>query len=149
MQNYKTTLNLSLLTGGGRIFCLRCTAKSKRSGLQCGRPASKGSKSQKCHMHGGRGTSGPKTEEGRKRVAAANTKTGEFTKAAKLEVSRCSARLAQLEDAMHVLGMTTATRTRGRKSAHYVPVTSVEDVRAMMIDTVLHSATGSSEGLKK
>lgn len=100
-------------------------------------------------MHGGRGSSGPKTEEGRKRIVAANTKTGEYTKAAKLAVSKASARLAQLEDAMHVLGMTTATRTRGRKSAHYVPVTSVEDVRTMMIDTILHSATGSSEGFKK
>lgn len=100
-------------------------------------------------MHGGRGNSGPKTGEGRKRIAASRTKTGEYTKAAKLEVSKASARLAQLEDAMHVLGMTTATRTRGRKSAHYVPVTSVEDVRAMMIDTVLHSAMGSSEGFKK
>ena len=97
-------------------------------------------------MHGGRGTSGPKTEDGRKRTASANTKTGEYTKVAKLAVSKASARLAQLEDAMHVLGMTTATRTRGRKSAHYVPVTSVEDVRAMMIDTVLHSAAGSSLG---
>lgn len=103
-----------LFTAGGRIKCLRCTAQSKRSGLQCGRPASKGSKAQKCHMHGGRGTSGPKTEEGRKRVAEANTKTGEYTKAAKLEVSKASARLAQLEDAMHVLGMTTATRTRAK-----------------------------------
>ncbi len=59
-------------------------------------------------MHGGRGTSGPKTEDGRKRTASANTKTGEYTKAAKLAVSKASARLAQLEDAMHVLGMTTA-----------------------------------------
>ncbi len=100
-------------------------------------------------MHGGRGTSGPKTEEGRKRIAAANTKTGEYTKAARREVSKSLARLARLEDAMHVLGMTTAARTRGRKSAHYVPVTSVEDVRALMIDTVLHSATGSFKGLKK
>ncbi len=100
-------------------------------------------------MHGGRGTSGPKTEEGRKRIAAANTKTGEYTKAARLEVSKSLARLARLEDAMHVLGMTTAARTRGRKSAHYLPVTSVEDVRAMMIDTVLYSDTSSSEGFEK
>lgn len=146
MRNADLLLQEILLAGGGKICCLRCTAKSKRSGLQCGRPASKGSKAQKCHMHGGRGTSGPKTEDGRKRVAAVNTKTGEFTKAAKLAVSKASARLAQLEDAMHVLGMTTSTRNQGRKSAHYVPVLSVEDVRAMMIDTKLHKARASSEG---
>ncbi len=152
MQNSEPVSNNNnhqLLTGGGRIKCLRCTAQSKRSGHQCGRPASKGSKSQKCHMHGGRGNSGPKTEDGRKRTASANTKTGEYTKAAKLAVSKASARLAQLEDAMHVLGMTTSTRTRGRRSAHYLPVTSVEDVRAMMIDTVLYSDTSSSEGFEK
>ncbi len=95
-------------------------------------------------MHGGRGNSAPKTEAGRQRVAAVHTKTGQYTKAAKLEQSKSSARLARLEDAMHVLGMTTAPRTRGRKSNLYVPVTSVEGVRDMMIDKILHSDRGSS-----
>ena len=132
-----------LLCAGGRIKCLRCSAHSKRSGVQCGRPATKTSKSQKCHMHGGRGNSAPKTEAGRQRIAAAHTKSGEYTKAAKLEMSRSSAYLAQLEDAMHVLGMTTAPRSRGRKSALYVPVTNVRDVRAMLIDDLLHHVEGS------
>ena len=143
MQNNETLLKVTLFTCGGKICCLRCTAKSKRSGLQCGRPASRVSKTQKCHMHGGRGNSAPKTEAGRQRVAAAHTKSGQYTKAAKLEQSKSSARLARLEDAMHVLGMTTATRTRGRKSNLYVPVTSVMGVREMMIDEILHSVTGS------
>ena len=133
-----------LLTAGGRIRCLRCAALGKRSGAQCGRPASNGSKTQKCHMHGGRGNSAPRTEEGRKRVALAHTKSGEFTNAAKLEQSKSSARLAQLEDAMHVLGMTAAVRTRGRKSNLYVPVTSVEDVRRLIVDEILHKDTGSN-----
>lgn len=60
---------LYLLTAGGRVRCLRCTALSKRTGVQCGRPASKFSKTQKCHMHGGRGNSAPRTEEGRQRLA--------------------------------------------------------------------------------
>jgi hypothetical protein len=123
-----------LFTAGGIIQCCRCTAVSKRTGLQCGRPASKGSKTQKCHMHGGRGNSAPKTEEGRKRVAAAHTKSGEYTNAVKLEQSKSSARLAQLEDAMHVLGMSSAPRTRGRKSSLYVPVTSVQDVQRMFVE---------------
>jgi hypothetical protein len=125
-------------------LCLRCTALSKRTRLQCGRPASKISKTQKCHMHGGRGNSAPKTEEGRQRVAAALTKSGQYTKAAKLEQSKSSARLARLEDAMHVLGMTSAVRTRGRKANLYVPVTSVDDVCRMMVDEILDIDRGSS-----
>lgn len=95
-------------------------------------------------MHGGRGNSAPKTEAGRQRVAAAHTKSGQYTHAAKLEQSKSSARLAQLEDAMHVLGMTSALRTRGRKSNMYVPVTSVEDVHQMMVDEILHRDRGSN-----
>ncbi len=137
-------MKYNLLTAGGKIQCHRCTALSKRTGAQCGRPASKGSKTQKCHMHGGRGNSAPKTEAGRQRVAAAHTKSGQYTHAAKLEQSKSSARLAQLEDAMHVLGMTSAVRTRGRKSNMYVPVNSVEDVHQMMVDEILHRDRGSN-----
>lgn len=46
---------------------------------------------------------------------------------------------------MHVLGMTSAVRTRGRKSNLYAPVTSVEDVRRMMVDEILHRDRGSNE----
>ena len=132
-------IKVTLLTAGGQIKCLRCVARSKRTGAQCGRPASRGSKTQKCHMHGGRGNSAPKTEVGRQRIAAANTKSGQYTKAAMLEFSKSSAHLSQLEDAMHVLGMTTATRTRGRKSNLYVPVTSVRDVYKMLFDIEFNS----------
>jgi ubiquitin len=128
------------------ICCLRCTAHSKRSGLQCGRPASKGSKTQKCHVHGGRGNSGAKTPEGKLRAAKANLKSGLYTQAAKLEHSKMSAKLSQLEDALYVLGMSEQPRIRGRKSALYSPITSVEDVRQMMLDALLHNARGSSEG---
>jgi hypothetical protein len=96
-------------------------------------------------MHGGRGNSAPKTDEGRQRSAAAHTKSGQYTKIAKLDQSKSSARLAQLEDAMHVLGMTSATRSRGRKSNLYVPVTSVHDVFQMILDIELHQARASSE----
>ena len=130
----------------GKIQCLRCTAHSKRTGVQCGRPASKVSKTQKCHMHGGRGNSAPKTEAGRQRIAAAHTKSGEYTKVAKLEMSKSSARLSHLEDAMHVLGMTSAVRTRGRKSNLYVPVTSVKDVYKLLFDIEFNSDTVASGG---
>lgn len=48
---------------------------SKRTKEQCGRPALKTSKTQKCQFDGGRG-SGPKTPEGRQRVAQAHTVHG-------------------------------------------------------------------------
>ena len=72
-----------LTTAGGRHVCARCTAKSKTTGLQCGRPALKASRTQKCQFHGGRGNSGPKTPEGKARAIAAHTKTGDCSQAAR------------------------------------------------------------------
>ena len=118
---------LFLSTAGGSIRCARCTAQSSRTKLQCGRPALTTSNTQKCQFHGGRG-SGPKTEAGRSRIAAAHYKHGESTKAARAEYSKASATLRKLEDAMHVLKMTTAPRTRGRKPNGYKPVRTVQDV---------------------
>ena len=135
-----------LLTAGGRITCLRCTAKSTRSGVQCRRPALTTSRTQKCQYHGGR-NSGPKTQEGRRRIGEAHLKHGEATQEARQEYSLAAARLRRLEDAMYVLGMTTAPRTRGRKSQHYLPVRTVDDVKKMMIDAELHLKRGSLEGV--
>jgi len=134
-----------LSTAGGRITCLRCTAKSTRSGVQCRRPALTTSRTQKCQYHGGR-NSGPKTQEGRRRIGAAHLKHGEATQEARQEDSLASARLRRLEDAMYVLGMNTAPRTRGRKSQHYLPVRTVDDIRKMVIDAELHLNRGSLEG---
>ena len=132
-QIIKTGYETHITLAGGCIRCLRCTAKSVRSGLQCAKPAMKSSRTQKCSHHGGWAT-GPKTAEGRQRIAQAHTIHGESTKAARLEYSRASAELLKLEDAMHVLGMTTAPRTRGRKAASYRPVRTVEDVKRMMLE---------------
>jgi len=134
-----------LVTAGGRVVCARCTAKSKRTGQQCGRPALKTSRTSKCALHGGRST-GPKTPEGKARAIAAHTKTGEFSKAARDAHARASARLLQLEDSMHVLGMTTATRTRGRKPNCYVPVKDLAGLAQMMIDDILHRVEGPVAG---
>ena len=132
-----TNSQLLLSTAGGRISCARCTAQSSRTKLQCGRPALKTSKTQKCQFHGAR-SSGPKSDEGRSRIAAAHYKHGESTKAARAEYSRASATLNQLEDAMHVLKMTTAPRTRGRKPSGYKPVRSAQDVIQMVLDLEKH-----------
>lgn len=141
-----TNPQLHLSTAGGRICCLRCTAQSSRTKLQCGRPALKVSKTQKCQFHGGGQTSGKQTEEGRSRIAAAHYKHGESTKAARSEYSKASATLNQLEEAMRVLGMTTAPRTRGRKPNGYRPVLTVADVQQLILDIELHRVRGSFEG---
>jgi hypothetical protein len=134
----------NLMTAGGKIQCPRCTAHSSRTGEQCGRPALKLSKTQKCQYHGGRST-GPKTAEGKTRIAAAHTEHGQETKAVRAERSSASARLSQLEDAMHVLGMTTAVRSRGRKAQGYVPVKTLADVKRMVLDDLLQRSKGSVE----
>ena len=144
-QIVKTGYETHIFLAGGRIRCLRCLAKSIRSGLQCAKPAMKSSRTQKCSHHGGWAT-GPKTAAGRQRVAQANTTHGESTKAVRSENSKVSAELSQLEDAMHVLGMTTAPRTRGRKAAGYRPVRTFEDVKNMVLDSHKHSLEGSVEG---
>ena len=128
---------LYLVTAGGKIKCVRCTAQSSQTKQQCGKPALKSSKAQKCGSHGGLST-GPKTAEGRQRIADAQTVHGRDTKAARLERSRGSLRLTQLEDAMHVLGLTSAKRTRGRKPNGYTPLRTIDDVCRVLIDTELH-----------
>ena len=126
-----------LSTAGGRITCLRCTAKSVRSGGQCFKPALKSSRTQKCGHHGGR-NKGPITEAGKARAAAAHVKTGEYTKQEIRERSQKLAEMMQLEDACHVLGLTNAGRTRGRKPTGYVPLTTIKDVFLFALDKELN-----------
>ena len=127
----------NLSTAGGRITCLRCTAKSVRSGNQCLKPALKSSRTQKCGHHGGR-NKGPITEAGKARAAAAHVKTGEYTKQEIRERSQKLAEMMQLEDACHVLGLTNAGRTRGRKPTGYVPLTTIKDVVLFALDKELN-----------
>lgn len=142
-DNYEHTMT----TAGGKIACARCTAKSKRTGQQCGRPASNNSKTQKCHIHGGRGNSGPNTPEGKARSIAVHTKTGEFSEAAREAHARASARLLRLEDAAIVLGLITDTRrSPGRKPRFYEPIVDVAGVLQMALDDVLHPVADSAGG---
>jgi hypothetical protein len=116
--------------GSGKIRCLRCTARSKRTGLQCGRPAIKRSKAQKCQFHGGRST-GPKTIEGRARVAAAHWKHGRETLEAKARRTEQSAELLQLEAAARILGVLSGSATRGRKPKGFTAAATIDDVREL------------------
>ena len=137
-----------LSTAGGRITCLRCTAKSVRSGNQCLKPALKSSRTQKCGHHGGR-NKGPITEAGKARSLAAHVKTGEYTKQAILERSQKLAEMMNLEDCLMVLNMTTATRTRGRKPTGYTRLVTIKDVFDFALDRELNCVRASDEEQNK
>ena len=126
---------------GGAIRCLRCTAKSVRSGNQCSKPAMNSSRTQKCTHHGGR-ASGPKTQEGRQRIAAAHTTHGVTTKIARQQHSEDSSKIAMLEDAMFVLGMGDGKRLQGRKANGYRPLRTIEQVREFLLGINLHPMWG-------
>ena len=134
-----------IVVAGGRITCKRCTAMSKNSRLQCKNPALKVSRTQKCGFHGGRG-SGPKTAEGKARIAAVHFKHGNDTNKNRQERSESSLRMVQLEDVMHALGMTTANRTTGRKPTGYWPIRTMEEAKAWVLEDALHRINGGKEG---
>jgi glucans biosynthesis protein len=98
----------------------QCTAKSKRTGHPCNNPAAYGCRT--CRYHGAR----KNIVSGKDHV---NFVHGRRTLEAQLEQSATSRRLQQLEDAMHVLGMTTAKRSRGRKANGYYKITSLDEIK--------------------
>ena len=71
-----------------------------------------------CRFHGGKST-GAKTAAGRQHIAYAKTIHGNETREIRKERQEVSLRLAELEDLMYLLKMTTAPRTRGRKPNGY------------------------------
>ena len=124
-----------LVTAAGRITCLRCSAKSIRSGLQCKKPALRVSTTQKCEFHGGK----PHTAETLRRIAEANIIHGQFSKAAKEQYRHDSALIHELEDALYVLKMAEGPRTRGRKPNGYRGVHTEEEVFRMVRERLVHS----------
>jgi len=122
--------NSLLITAGGRITCLRCTARSTRTKLQCARPAIKSSRTQKCNFHGGR----PHTPDALIRISKANTIHGESSKDALGQYRRDSVLLHQLEDALYLLKMADGPRNRGRKPIGYQRISNSKDLRNLMVD---------------
>lgn len=101
-----------LLTAGGRILCAQCSAKSKRTGLQCCAPAIKGR--TKCRSHGGK-SSGPKTLIGRMRCSEAKTVHGRESRKVRIERTLAMRQLRELEGLAHEFGIMTGNRMPGRK----------------------------------
>jgi hypothetical protein len=118
-------LAAALSTANGKIICPRCSAMSKRTRLQCGAPAEKGKRV--CRFHGARST-GPISPEGKASSAKANFKTGEYSRASLDKAAKEKALIRVLEDATHILGMTDAPRTVGRKPERYWLVETIDDV---------------------
>ena len=119
----KSELSLFLNSAGGKITCPRCQAMSKRTRLQCGAPAERGKRV--CRFHGARST-GPKTEEGRLRIARAKTQHGDETRQARAGRSGMSAKILAMEDILFLINAATGPRTRGRKPASYTPITTLD-----------------------
>jgi len=75
---------------------------------------------------------GPRTAEGRQRIAQAQLKHGAYSKAG-LEAKHAeSIQLRQLEDIAIVIGMITGPRTRGTKPRGYKSIRSMEAVKALV-----------------
>ena len=75
---------------------------------------------------------GPRTAEGRKRIAQAQLKHG-FYSTAGLEAKHAEAiQLRQLEDIAVLIGMIQGPRTRGCKPRGYRPIKSMEAVKALV-----------------
>ena len=124
-----------LVTAGGKICCLRCTARSSRTKLQCGKPALKSSTTQKCGHHGGRRHSADVL----RRIAKANTVHGKCSKQAKEQYRQDAVHIRHLEDAMHVLQMGKVSKLRGRKPNGYRGIYSEADVLRVLSERLLHS----------
>ena len=101
-----------MTTAGGKISCRRCQAMSKRTWLQCGAPAISGK--AVCRFHGGLST-GPRTEAGRARCAAAKTIHGQSSRKARAECREEMIQLALLEELGRISGLIVGPRTRGRR----------------------------------
>ena len=75
---------------------------------------------------------GPRTAEGKQRIAQAQLKHGFYSKAG-LEAKHAEAiQLRQLEDIAVLIGMIQGPRTRGSKPRGYRPITSMEAVQDMV-----------------
>jgi hypothetical protein len=75
---------------------------------------------------------GPRTGEGKQRIAQAQLKHGAFSKAGLQAKQAESIQLRQLEDIAVLIGMIQGPRTRGCKPRGYKAIRSMEAVKAVV-----------------
>ena len=75
---------------------------------------------------------GPRTAEGKQRIAQAQLKHGFYSKAGLESKQAESIQLRQLEDIAVLIGMIQGPRTRGCKPRGYRPITSMKAVKALV-----------------
>ena len=75
---------------------------------------------------------GPRTAEGRQRIAQAQLKHGAYSKAGLKAKQAESIQLRQLEDIAYLTGLIQGPRTRGCKPLGYKAITSMEAVKALV-----------------
>ena len=113
-----------LVTCAGKISCNRCQGTSRRTKLQCGAPALKTSKTQKCKFHGGAST-GARTIEGRQKISASLLVHGRETNAVRAERQLKTLELRQLEDILVLTG--SIKRKAGAKPSRYRPINTISE----------------------
>ena len=113
-----------LVTAGGKISCNRCQGMSRRTKLQCGAPALKTSKIQKCKFHGGAST-GPRTIKGRQKISASLLVHGRETNAVRAERQLKTLELRQLEDILVLTG--GIKRKAGAKPSGYRQINTMAE----------------------
>mgnify|MGYP000568700495 CR=1 FL=1 len=75
---------------------------------------------------------GPRTAEGKQRIAQAQLKHGAYAKANLVAKHAEAIQLRRLEDIAIVIGMITGPRTRGAKPRGYKAIRSMEAVKALV-----------------
>ena len=75
---------------------------------------------------------GPRTAEGRQRIALTQLKHGAYSKAG-IEAKHAEAvKLRQLEEVAYLIGLIQGPRTRGCKPRGYVPIRTMAAVKALI-----------------
>ena len=75
---------------------------------------------------------GPRTAEGKQRIAQAQLKHGAYAKAGLKAKHAEAIQLRQLEDIAVLIGMIQGPKTRGCKPRGYRPIRSMEAVKALV-----------------
>ena len=108
-MNHRNSFKTHITLFGRRINAPRCQALSKRSKQQCQKAALKGK--HVCSFHGGKST-GPISEQGRKRCANAKTINGWETREKRRVRATKLGELRDLEKLMKLTGLTVSTNRR-------------------------------------